>query len=510
MTSSGAGTPAVLAFDLGTSELKAALVGLDGELLAIEGRGYALDVDPATGTAEQDPADWWEAAGSVSTALLRAVPNVSVAGVSMVGQGPTLVAADADAAPTRPAVTWLDTRAARETADLEAAAGMGGWTLGPLAAALRIERFEPGVASRTRWYLNSWEWLAFRMTDVAATTLSEGQVIAPPEPLVSAGLPAHKHPPRVAAGSVMGTLTDASARHLGLSPGIPVVAGTVDAYGSVIGAGLVDPGDAIDTGGTSGGFGVIWDRPITIGGAFASAAPLPGRWLYGGAMSSTGKALDWLRESILAGTASVDELLAEAARVPAGADGLVFLPYLAGERSPIWDPTARGVLAGLSLRHGRAHLVRAVIEAAAMALRHVASVVRGAGVEVRELRVSGGPARSMLWNQVKADVLGVPVAVPVVRETAAYGAALIAIVGVGAEPDLETALRRLVRIATRVEPDAVNRPTYDRLYDAYLTLHPAVAPIVRALQAPSETPVGAAIDVVPREPAVVAAEQGAA
>src|SRR5581483_6992937 len=176
--------------------------------------------------------------------------------------------------------------------------------------------------------------------------------------------------------------------------------------------------DAVDTGGASGGFGVYADRPLELPGTFSAPAPIEGRWVLGGAMASTGAALTWLRDALLGGHWTLDELDAEAAALAPGADGLIFLPYLAGERAPIFDERARGAFVGLTLGHGRGHLVRAVLEAAAYAIRHVAEPILAAGIPVTELRLAGGPARSDLWARIKADVTGFPVAIPRVGETA--------------------------------------------------------------------------------------------
>ena len=177
----------------------------------------------------------------------------------------------------------------------------------------------------------------------------------------------------------------------GVRAGTPVVGGTVDAFASYLGAGLLEPGDAYDPGGSAGGFGVYWDRPVEVPGAFVTPAPLAGRFSVGAAMAATGRALDWYRDQVLVDTIAIDALLAEAAATPPGADGLVFLPYLAGERSPIWDPEARGVLAGLTLGHGRAHICRAIVEASALAIRHVAAPMLAAGV--RSTRCGSAVAR---------------------------------------------------------------------------------------------------------------------
>lgn len=488
---------AFLALDLGTSELKAGLVSADGQVLAERSTAYATDFDAATGRAEQDPEAWWTAiveavrgmvaatgqpAGRRSATRAWPAGRAAVAAICVVGQGPTLVAADADGAPTRPAITWLDTRPTADRVALEAATGVSGWGLGVAPAARLVERMEPAVAARTRWYLDSWDWVSLRLAGRAGASRARGQAWPDPGAVAAAGMGAGRLPERVPTGTVLGTLRPDAADALGLPPGIPVVAGCVDAYAAFFGAGLEAPGDAIDTGGTSGGLAVYWDAPVEVPGTFAIEAPLPGRWLYGGAMSATGRALDWLADAVLRVDAATLE--AEAAAVPAGSDGLVFLPYLAGERSPIWDPLARGVFAGLTVGHGRGHLGRAVLEAAALALRHVATPIEAAGIELHELRVSGGTARSALWNRIKADVLQVPVAVPSVVDTAMVGAAVIAAAGTGASPDLASAMRAIVHLRERIAPDRSAAAAYDAAFDRYRALYPALRPVLHALHEP--------------------------
>jgi sugar (pentulose or hexulose) kinase len=198
-------------------------------------------------------------------------------------------------------------------------------------------------------------------------------------------------------------------------------------------------------------------------------------------MAATGRALDWYRDAIVGQGMSTERLLEEAFDTPPGADGLVFLPYLAGERSPIWDPTATGVLAGLRLDHGRGHVARAIVEASALAIRHVATPMLEAGVTVTAMRACGGPARSSGWNQVKADVTGFPVLVPAVLETAVLGSAMLGAVTVGACPDLPAAIRSMTRIERRLDPRRELADTYDALYAAYTALYPAVSPVMRPL-----------------------------
>ena len=476
------GETAVLAIDLGTTEVKAGLVGLDGRLLGLARAGYATDTDPSTGRAEQDPEAWWGAIGLAVRELARLnVGDVCAIGID--GHGPTLVPVDATGRATHPAIIWQDTRSTAEGAELAAATGLQGWSLAGLPAALWLERHEPAAAAATCWYLATWDAVAMRLTGRATTSLLDGQPFPDAATLDAAGVPASKVAPSVRAGSVVGELLPEVAAGLGLRSGLPVVAGIVDAWASFHGAGMTRAGDAMDPGGSAGGFGVYWDVPLDVPGSFSTIAPLPGLYSVGGAMAATGRALDWYRLDVLGGAASTERLIEEAGTIAPGADGVVFLPYLAGERSPLWDPSARGAFVGLALGHGRAHLTRAILEASAFAIRHVAEGIVAAGAEVRTMRVCGGPARSETWNQVKADVTGFTVEVPAVLETAVAGAAIVGATAVGAWPDLPAAIRGMTRVARRLEPNPANRELYDATFAAYRRLHPAIAPIVRDLAA---------------------------
>ena len=473
--------PVVLGLDLGTTEVKAGLVALDGGLLALARAGYGQDEPGGDGWAEQDPGAWWSAViGAVRGLHLTDTTEIAAIGVD--GHGPTLVAVDRRGEATRPAITFLDSRSTAEADELSAATGVRGWALGGTPAALWLERHEPLVAAETRWYLATWEWLALRLSGVAASPLVPDQLVPDRALVGSAGIPVDRLPSPTRTGEVVGTLTDVAADALGLRGGIPVVGGTVDAFASYLGAGLLAPGDAYDPGGAAGGFGVYWDRRVDVAGGYVTPAPLAGLFSVGAAMATTGRALDWYRDRILGDTVTTAALLEEAAATPPGAEGLVFLPYLAGERSPIWDPEARGVLAGLTLAHARGHVARAIIEASALAIRHVAEPMLAAGVQVTEMRVCGGPARSTFWNQVKADITGFRIAVPAVLETAVLGSAILAAVGVGLHASLPDAIAAMTRINARIEPRLEHAATYERLYEAYRALYPATAPILRPLE----------------------------
>ena len=484
-------TPAVLGLDVGTTEAKAALVGLDGRLLGLGRAGYPTDMGPG-GRAEQDPRDWRTAvAAAVSEAVARAGSPGSVGGpgdhrrpegdrepaevlaLCCVAQGPTLVAVDAAGDPVRPAITWQDRRA-------------GGSGFGLLPKMAWLAREDPVAASSAVWLLPAWDAMGLWLSGEAASSLQAHETVPGETELAGAGVRASQLPAPRPFGSRLGELSGAAAGVLGLRAGIPVISGVNDGAASMLGAGLRLAGDAVDTGGTSGGIAIYVDHPVTlpVAGLYQAPAPIPGHWVVGGAMAALGAAVDWLRTAVLGDRWTAEELFAEAASVPAGAEGLVFLPYLAGERAPIFDEGARGAFVGLTLAHGRAHLARAVLEGAAFAMRDVAEPLAAAGAPALELRLAGRPSPGDLWARIKADVLGVPAAIPVVAETAVLGAAIIAAAGVGATPSLEAGVASMAATARRLEPDPATRATYDEAFGLYRALYPALRPLQRDGQAP--------------------------
>jgi xylulokinase len=468
----------LVAVDLGTSAVKAGVLSPGGRLRGFARVPYGLLLDGVPGRAEQRPDAWWTAlVRGIEIARARAAVDgpLEPIAICVVGQGPTLVATGADGHALAPAITWLDRRASDDTAAAAAAIGRQGWVVGLLGRARLLATLRPEVVEGAAWLLAAWDHVAFRLTGVAAAALQDPAEAITGTEARAAGLDERIAPPPARAGSVIGRLRAAPAAELGLPLDLPVVAGANDAIATFLGAGLTAPGQAIDTGGTSGGFGLYVEGHAAAPPLWTGPAPLPGLFYVGGAMAGTGKALDWLVDDALGGAATLPELLAEASTAPPGAGGLLFLPYLAGERWPLHDPTARGAFVGLTLRHRRAHLVRAVLEAAAFALRHVASPAVVAGLPFTELRVTGGTAASRLWNQVKADVVGVDVAVPRVAEASVAGAAILAAIGAGLVRDERAGIDALVAVAERLAPDPAARRVYDVLAPEYEELHARLA-----------------------------------
>ncbi len=301
---------AFLGIDLGTTRTKAGLIGSDGTPLGFGRAEHAMTVDPAAGIAEQDPEAWWSGLRrAIGDALAAAEVTMGSrpqpAAICVTGHGPSLTAVDSTGVAVRPAIMWLDSRAASERSELEAATGLRGWALGVLPAALWLQRHAPASTERARWYLNSWEAVSLRLTGVAATTVVEGGSAVSRDALATTDLDLAKVAPGVETGTVLGGLTLEAATHLGLAAGTAVVAGLVDAFASFHGARMLEVGDAIDVGGAAGGFGVYADRPVGVAGGFTTPAPLPGRYSVGGAMAATGAALDWFAGDVLGGAVAI-------------------------------------------------------------------------------------------------------------------------------------------------------------------------------------------------------------
>jgi xylulokinase len=472
---------AVLGVDVGTTAVKAAVVGVEGRLLGAASVEYPTRY-PRPGWVEQDPEDWWRATCGVVRGALERAGRRRVAAVCVSAQGPTMLPLDGHGRPLRPALIWMDRRAEAECERLRRELGeklvraVTGNRIDPYFVAAKLLWFrdrEPDLFAQTRSFVQATGYLVHRLTgeltldrehasllslrDLGGTTWSE--------PLCAAvGVTPDRFPRLVNGDEIVGRVTDAAARATGLAAGTPVTGGTVDGAAAALEAGALDEGRAAEMTGTSTVLMLPSERPRSEPALVAMRHAAPGRWLLLGAMVATGGSLRWLRD--LLGARSFDALTAAAELEPAGAAGLVFLPYMMGERSPIWDSDARGVFLGLTLASGRGALVRAVLEGAAFALRHNIEVAGAAGIAVGELRSVGGGTRSRLWNQIKADVTGVPVLLPQASVGAPFGDAALAAVGA----ELCTDVRELVGatpIVERFEPNPAAGERYEVLYGVY-------------------------------------------
>lgn len=473
-------TDALLAVDLGTSGTKAGVIGVDGSLLAFAERHYPLIEGDAPGWFEQDANAWWSAARDAMREAVAHARSARVVGACIGGQGPSVVAVDERGEPVANAIIWMDRRTEPERRAMSERLGqeVSAYSNIPRAMWLRVHR--PDVYARARWFLQSWDYIDFRLTGVAVASSFAANPVFPRALLDAAELDASRFPRETVMGTPVATIRPEIARDLGLPEDVVVAGGVNDSTATVLGAGLVRKGLALDLGGTSGGVALAWDRRLGEGGLTAWPAPTPGLFVCGGPLAAAGRAQGWLMS--VTGYASDDYARVErdAAAVAPGSDGLVFLPYLAGERTPIWDDQARGVFFGLTERHTRAHLARATFEGVAFALRHIVDVLREQGGVVDELRVTGGQAKVRLWSRMKADILRVPVSIPAVTEGALLGEAVLAAAGAGRAPDVATAASSFMKEAARFEPDAANAERYDAAYRTYRELYPRLRDLMRA------------------------------
>ena len=473
----------LIGVDVGTSEAKAGLFDLEGNLLRLRRCGYPIITSGNIGHAEQDPRQWWNAVCQTLREVVLDTPADALAALCVQGQGPSVVMVDERGDPLSNAILWLDTRHGAERDELSRRMGRPVSPFAHMPLAMWMARHRPEGFAQARWLLSSWDFVAMQLCgQPAASALAYFQPF-PGEEVEASRLPHRIFPPVVRAGHPIAGLTAAAAHATGLPEGLPIVAGAHDGIATFIGAGLVKPGRAADVNGTSGGLALCWTEPIEEPGIFSETWLHPGEYIVGGAMAALGKCLDWVREAVAGSYLTHEELIRAAIKTPVGADRLIFLPYLAGERTPIWDPLARGAFFGLTLNHKQEHLVRAVLESVAYALRHVAEGLIKSGARIDEVRVCGGQALSEDWNQIKADVLGIPVAVPRVQEAALTGAAALAGMGAGLLANITEGSDQMVRIDRLLEPIPAHHRLYTELFAVYKRLYPDLRSALHLLAA---------------------------
>jgi xylulokinase len=472
----------LVGIDLGTSSVKVGVFAGDGQLLSFARRSY----QQAGALAEPDPQVWWQATASALREAGSDLDLRSSKAICVGGQGPTLVLVDDQIRPVRNALSWQDTRASQQAERIKGAA----FSLVPKL--LWVAENEPEALHRARWALQAWDFIAARLAgSSAAASTFKGDVVWRPEHLVAAGLAELPQiPTQVDAGVAYATTDGEWAEAAGVPPGIAIVGGMNDGVGSIVGAAGSVVGRATDPGGAAGGLALCWHTTLHGPGVDSWAGLVPGTVILGGAFAASGRAVDWWSD--LASDGDLNRTLAQAAESEPGGHGLVFLPFLSGERSPLWDPHARGAFIGLSLEHRQTHLARAVVESTAYQLRLLAEAILALGTRIDELRVCGGPAGSELWNQIKADVLGSPVSVPRLPEVALMGDAICAAIGAGFYADLASAGEAMVQIGQVLEPQPTNQAVYDELFSVYRDAYQALKPLLprlAALQLRSSLPI---------------------
>lgn len=502
----------LLGIDLGTTSVKSLLLDENGQVAGTATAELPLSI-PRPGWSEQDPADWWAATCAGVRAVLdrTGVRPTAIEGVGISGQmhGATLL--DAAGAVTRACILWNDQRSAPQCDEITHRAGgrerllamvanpaLAGFTAPKL---LWVRQREPEVWARVATVLLPKDYLVYRLTgelgtevsDAAGTLLLDVRRRAWSEDMLALlDLPRTIVPICRESSEVVGRITPEAAAACGLVAGTPVVAGGADNACAAVGTGVIEPGRLMSSIGTSGTMVAPTSLPMVDPGGrvhtFCHAAP--NTWYVMGVMLSAGGALRWFRDAWCQaeidrarreGRDAYEVLMELAETVPAGAEGLLFLPYLSGERTPHGDPQARGVFCGLTLRHEKAHLVRAVVEGVTFGLRDSLEIMRALDLPAAEVYATGGGARSPFWRQVQADIFGMPVVPEQAGEGPALGAALLAGAGTGVF-SLRDGAARAVHTGAPTLPSPDRRRIYERVYARYDRLYPALKDVFPLLE----------------------------
>jgi xylulokinase len=486
-----------LGIDVSTTGSKALLVDESGAVAATAAAPHTLQT-PRPLWSEQDPREWWQASSTAVRAVLKqaGVSGESVLAVGLTGQMHGLVLLDEKGEVLRPAILWNDQRTQAQCDEIHRRIGrekfiqitgnvaLTGFTAPKI---LWVQENEPEVYAKARHVLLPKDAIRYKLTGEYAMDKADGSGTVlfdlkkrawSTEVLAALGIPAGWMPPTFEGPEFTGTITKEAASATGLKEGTPVAAGGGDQAAQAVGVGAVEAGVVALTVGTSGV--VFATTPSALvepeGRLHAFCHAVPGRWHFMGVMLSAAGSLQWYRDSLAPGM-SFDELLQEAQGVPAGSEGLQFLPYLSGERTPYPDPLARGAFVGLTLRHGRGHLTRALLEGVSFGLKDSFRLIQNAGLgEIRQVRASGGGTKGALWRQILASVLEAELVTVNTTEGAAFGAALLAGVGMKAWTDVPAACAAAVQITGSTRPDPAQAAAYRKAYPLFRELYPALKP----------------------------------
>jgi xylulokinase len=492
----------LLGIDLSTTGAKALLIDETGRVVRSATTPLTLSTPQAL-WSEQEPSEWWQAtANSIRQALNSAdVARQEVVAIGVTGQMHGLVVLDHEGRVLRPAILWNDQRCGAECDEIRALVGRerliqitGNDALtGFTAPKIRwVQNHEPEIFRRLKHVLLPKDYIRYQLTGAIAMDKADGSGTMlfdlrkrtwSPEILEKLNFPAAWFPQTFEGHEKTSEVSKEAAELTGLCAGIPVVAGGGDQSAQAIGAGVVRPGKIAVTLGTSGVVFAATEAPLIEpqGRLHAFCHAVADRWHLMGVMLSAAGSLQWYHDR-LAPERSFADLLEEAAAVPAGSEGLIFLPYLSGERTPHPDPLARGAWIGLTARHERGHLTRAVLEGVAFGLKDMFELMKSAGLgPIEQVRVSGGGAKSLLWRQVLADVLEAELVTVNTTEGAAYGAALLAGVGAGVWRDVDAACAQTIAVKEHVSPKSENTDRYRSLYEQYKSLYPALKATFHAL-----------------------------
>jgi len=487
-----------LGMDVGTGGTRAVLIDEQGQLVAAAASEHAPFRSPHPGWAEQDPEDWWRAAQAAIREVLAtsSVAASEIGAIGLTGQMHGAVMLDADGRVLRPSLIWCDQRTDAQCDWLHERIGrerLIELTCNPalpnftLTKLLWVRDHEPEVFARIAHVLCPKDYVRFRLTGTYAIDVQEasGTLLLDvthrrwsSEVARIAGINEAWLPQLFESQDVCAHISDEASVATGLVEGTPVVAGAGDQGAGAVGMGILQPGSVSATIGTSGVVFAATAAPTRdpLGRLHTFCHAVPERWHVMGVTQAAGLSLRWLRDIIAPG-ASYDVLTVEAVQIPAGSDGLLWAPYLLGERTPHLDSQATAAFYGITASHTRGHLVRAVLEGVAYSLKDTFTLFAELGIPVQGVRLGGGGARGPLWRSIQASIYGYASDVLVAEEGAAFGAALLAGVGVGAWPDTDAACASAIQVAEQIAPDPATAQGYANGYKVYQRLYPALRSI---------------------------------
>lgn len=456
--------------DLGTTALKVGIFDMEGNLVVESRREYSLFFVPPA-CAEEEPDDWWKTFRRITKGIKNEyIKNIK--GICTGGQAPTLVSLDKEGESVRPALTWMDRRAICEAKVLseELDVILDPSDMIPKVAWLRNN--EEGSYKKVKWFMQSFDYIAYKLTGCfTCVALSKNRSPWPTNQIDAVDIDKDKFPPIRVAGEILGGVNSKASRETGLPSGIPVIGGLIDGVASYLGAGLVEKGRLCETGGTSTVISLCWDKPLQdpLNRIRSSPSLIKDQWAVYALMSAAGKSLEWFRNNFDPDK-SYKEMILKARNVEAGSSKLIVIPHFCGDRCPTWNPNTRGVFFGLSLRHSKPHLIKAILESVGYAIRQNVEIISELGGEIREIRSCGGQAKSDLWSQIKADILGKEILIPKVLAAELVGLALIAGYGIGIFKDLKEAAESFVRIEKVIKPEEEKYERYSKFFGLYKKL----------------------------------------
>ena len=489
----------LLSIDLGTSACKVVIFNINGEVIVQTNGTYPVYY-PKEGYVEQDPKEWWKA---VCKAVKEAIEkgNISasdIAGVGVDGQSWSAIAVDEQGEVLTNTPIWMDTRAKKICDRINKEVGkerifhLSGNSLQPSYTTAKILWYKenlPDVYKNTRTILQSNSFIVYQLTGKKTQEKSQGYGYHcydmgkgrwDKDMAKEMGIDVNFLPEIYDCHDIVGKVRKEAAKLTGLKEGTPVVAGGLDAACGSLGVGVIEPGQTQEQGGQAGGMSICIDQYKSHEALILSHHVVPNLWLLQGGTVGGGGVMRWFenefadyerKESKHLNKSSLEQLNDLAQEVPPGSDQLVFLPYMMGERSPIWDPNAKGVYYGLDFNKTKGHMVRASMEGVALSLQNNLDIAKSLGIEVKELRAMGGAANSYLWTQIKSDVTGKKIKVPGSDTATAMGAAILAGVGVGIYKDFKEATNQLIEIKREHNPNMENHKTYQKNYEIYLELY---------------------------------------